>query len=96
MELYRQDGIRQEDLTLKLNIDKGTTARAIKKLEAEGFIIKKEDKDDKRAYRIFITDKGIHHRDAIYKVAKEWENNLTKNLTEEEKETMISLLKKCI
>ena len=96
MELYRQDGIRQEDLTLKLNIDKGTTARAIKMLEAEGFIIKKEDKDDKRAYRIFITDKGIYHRDAIYKVAKEWENNLTKNLTEEEKETMISLLKKCI
>ena len=31
MELYKEDGVRQEDLSLKLKIDKGTTARAIKK-----------------------------------------------------------------
>jgi DNA-binding MarR family transcriptional regulator len=28
MELYNSDGIRQEDLSEILNIDKGTTARA--------------------------------------------------------------------
>ena len=39
LQLYKQDGISQEDLTKKLSIDKGTTARSIKKLEQEGFII---------------------------------------------------------
>ena len=39
LQLYRQDGISQEELTEKLSIDKGTTARSIKKLEQEGFII---------------------------------------------------------
>ena len=38
LQLYNQDGISQEELTEKLNIDKGTTARSIKKLEKEGFI----------------------------------------------------------
>ena len=49
LQLYKQDGISQEELTEKLNIDKGTTARSIKKLEKEGFIIRVKDEHDKRA-----------------------------------------------
>lgn len=96
MELYKEDGVRQEDLSLKLKIDKGTTARAIKKLKIEGFITKVPDEKDKRAYRIFLTEKGMDHKKDIYKVAKSWEKNLTKNLTIEEKEIILNLLKKCI
>ncbi|GAA0084200.1 MarR family winged helix-turn-helix transcriptional regulator [Clostridium sp. CTA-7] len=96
MELYEEDGVRQEDLSEKLNIDKGTTARAIKKLECESFIYRNEDKNDRRAYRVFLTEKGIELKDEIYKVAIKWENNLTKNLTLEEKNIMLNLLKKCI
>ncbi|MDU5108062.1 MULTISPECIES: MarR family transcriptional regulator [unclassified Clostridium] len=96
MELYKEDGVRQEDLSLKLKIDKGTTARAIKKLKIEGFITKVPDEKDKRAYRIFLTEKGMEHKKDIYKVAKSWEKNLTKNLTIEEKEIILNLLKKCI
>lgn len=96
MELYKEDGVRQEDLSLNLKIDKGTTARAIKKLKIEGFITKVPDEKDKRAYRIFLTEKGMDHKKDIYKVAKSWEKNLTKNLTIEEKEIILNLLKKCI
>ena len=56
LQLYNQDGISQEELTEKLNIDKGTTARSIKKLEKEGFIIRVKDEHDKRAYKIYLTD----------------------------------------
>ena len=96
MELYKKDGIRQEDLSINLKIDKGTTARAVKKLELEEYIIRVHDEKDKRAYRIFLTEKGMEHKNDIYKVAKTWEENLTKNLTSEEKEIMLRLLKKCI
>lgn len=96
MELYKEDGVRQEDLSLSLKIDKGTTARAIKKLEAEGFIIKVHDDKDKRAYRIFLTKKGLEHKVDILKVAISWEEQLTKNLTADEKEIILNLLKKCI
>ncbi|MDV4151472.1 MarR family transcriptional regulator [Clostridium sp. AL.422] len=96
MELYRKDGVRQEDLSLNLKIDKGTTARAVKKLEIEGFITRVNDDKDKRAYRLFLTDKGLKHKKEICNVAKSWEENLTKNLTFEEKEIILNLLKKCI
>ena len=96
MELYKKDGVRQEDLSSNLRIDKGTTARAVKKLETEGFIVRMSDDKDKRANRIFLTEKGINHKNDVYKVAKSWEENLTKNLTVKEKEIILNLLKKCI
>ena len=96
MELYKKDGVRQEDLSSNLRIDKGTTARAVKKLETEGFIVRMSDDKDKRANRIFLTEKGINHKNDVYKVAKSWEENLTKNLTTKEKEIILNLLKKCI
>ncbi len=94
MELYNSDGIRQEDLSEILNIDKGTTARAIKKLESEYFIVRNKDEEDKRAYRVYLTQKALDKKKEIYDVAIKWENNLTKNLTIEEKNIMLSLLKK--
>ena len=96
MELYKKDGVRQEDLSLNLKIDKGTTARAIKKMEDEGFIIRTHDDKDKRANRIFLTEKAISHKENVYKIARSWEENLTKNLTNEEKKIILNLLKKCI
>lgn len=96
IELYKEDGIRQEDLASNLNIDKGTTARAIKKLEIEGFITRVNDEKDRRAYRIFLTEKGLGHKNDIFKVAINWEENITKNLTSDEKEMILRLLKKCI
>ena len=86
LQLYNQDGISQEELTEKLNIDKGTTARSIKKLEKEGFIIRLKDEHDKRAYKIYLTD--------ICNVLQEWESILTENITEEERDTLINILKK--
>ena len=49
-------------------------------------IVRRSDDKDKRAYRIFLTEKGINHKNDVYKVAKSWEENLTKNLTTKEKD----------
>ena len=48
-----KDGIKQEEMASSLNIDKGTTARAIKKLEEEGYIYRQKDKEDNRAQLVF-------------------------------------------
>ena len=51
MCLYREDGVLQDSLTKKLNVDKATTTRALIKLESLGYISRMSDPDDKRAYR---------------------------------------------
>ncbi|MBO3446137.1 MarR family transcriptional regulator [Clostridium sp. CCUG 7971] len=94
MELYRQDGRSQEELSEVLNIDKGTTARAIKKLEEEGFLLRIKDERDKRAYKLYLTDKGKDVKEDIQDVLMAWENMITSQLNEEEKDTMKLLLKK--
>ena len=52
IHLYRNDGISQEELSDIINIDKGTTAKAIKKLEELGYIERIKDSEDKRINRI--------------------------------------------
>ena len=94
LQLYRQDGISQEELTEKLSIDKGTTARSIKKLEKEGFIIRLKDEHDKRAYKIYLTDKSKEKQNDVWNVLQEWESILTENITEEERDTLIKKKKK--
>lgn len=94
LELYRGDGRSQEDLAETLNIDKGTTARAIKKLEEEGFLTREKDEIDKRAYKLYLTDKGKDIKESLYEVMLKWEIHITYNLTDEESELVKTLLQK--
>lgn len=92
LELYRGDGKSQEELAERLNIDKGTTARAIRKLEEEGFIIREKDLVDKRAYKVYLTKKGNDIKNNVYEIMMKWEEKITSNLNEEESKTIVNLL----
>lgn len=93
IKLYREDGINQETLADSLFIDKGTTARAIKRLEEEGFLYRVKDEHDKRAYVIYLTDKAKDIKAEVFEILKEWEKIITFNLSNEEKEEIIRILK---
>lgn len=43
-----------------IKVDRTTTARAIKKLEMNGFIDKREDQYNKKIKKLFPTEKGSH------------------------------------
>ncbi len=92
--LYRNNGLNQEELAEILNIDKGTTARAIKKLEEEGFIKREKDENDKRAYKLYVTQKAENIKEEIFEILREWEEILLCDLSEEEVIIIKSLLKK--
>ena len=96
-QLYKQDGISQEELTEILRIDKGTTARAIKKLEEENLVTRIKDEQDRRAYKVYLTEKAKSIESNIFEILREWDEKIVTNLTEEEKETFTRILKKiCI
>ena len=94
LELYIEDGRNQEELSKVLKIDKGTTARAIKKLAEEGYIERFKDEKDKRSNKIYLTQKGRDVKESIFSVLDEWERKMSEHLDESEKELMIKLLKK--
>lgn len=94
LPLFHNDSITQEQLSLNLNVDKATTARAVKKLEQEGYIIRIIDETDKRAYRLCLTNKAINARPDIINILTNWRNTLTNGFTEEEKTQALTLLER--
>ncbi|HZJ56954.1 MAG TPA: MarR family transcriptional regulator [Clostridia bacterium] len=94
LELYHCDGINQEELSSFLNIDKANTARALGKLEQEGYLVKKADREDKRAYKIYLTEKALEIKPKIMGVMADWENHLLKELSPEERSFLRKTMKK--
>lgn len=94
--LYNHEGINQEELSTYLSIDKGTTAKALRKLEEEGYITKIHDIEDRRAFKLYITPKGYSIKDEFFGILHSWNDNLLKVLSQEEIETLKSLLKRMI
>ncbi len=52
------EGSIADEITKILKVDKGTTARAIAKLEKEKYILRVQDENDKRKYKLYSTDKS--------------------------------------
>lgn len=82
--LYRNDGINQETLSELMNIDKGTTAKAIKKLEELEYVYREKDISDKRVNKIYLTKKAINIKEEFLSSLVKWEEILTADLSEDE------------
>jgi DNA-binding MarR family transcriptional regulator len=91
--LYRGDGKTQDFLSEELSLDKAGVTRCIKKLEELGYIVKRQDKSDKRIYNLFLTDKARLLEKETFTLLSEWEEKLTKGLDEYEKEIALKVLK---
>lgn len=93
INIDQHEGITQKELSKLIRIDKTTTTKALKKLEEEGYIYKVQDSEDKRYYRLYMTQKG---KDFI-PILKDILYNMTEKISAEmevkEYEKMISSLK---
>ncbi|MFD1171072.1 MarR family winged helix-turn-helix transcriptional regulator [Oceanobacillus picturae] len=94
IRICENPGIIQEKLAELIKVDRTTAARAIKKLEINGFIEKKVDNQNKKNKKLFPTDKGK----SVYPYIKR-ENDYSNNValggfSENEEETMFHLLQR--
>jgi DNA-binding MarR family transcriptional regulator len=58
VRICENPGIIQEKLAEMIKVDRTTAARAIKKLEINGFIEKKDDEHNQKIKKLFPTEKG--------------------------------------
>ncbi len=94
--LYINDGSSQDEICKNLEIDKGTTARALKKLEKKNFIYRVDDEHDKRINRVFLTKKAFDIREDLLNLSEQWKNTLVNNFDDNEIETMKVIIKKLV
>lgn len=74
--------------------DKGTAANVLSQLEANGFLTKTVNPNDRREYKILPTDKAIAVYPEIVKLREEWHYKLTENFSDIERDIFEKLLEK--
>lgn len=92
--LFKKEGLSQEELADQLKIDKGTTAKALKKLEDQGYVTRTVRPDDKRSYQINLTDKALQIKGKVREVMTNWRHILSSGFTEEELEQALRLMER--
>lgn len=91
--LYIRDGLTHEELTEKIGVDKAAASRALSKLEDMGYIVRKQDTEDKRKYYIYLTDYARERREVILEISKKWEATLVSELSPEMLEQLYSIFR---
>jgi DNA-binding MarR family transcriptional regulator len=94
--ISKNEGITQKELCEHLHVGKSTTAKAIKNLIAGGYVSKEKDDKDKRFERLYLTEEGNKIAPKIQSTFIELMDITTKNMTINEVEQTISLLKKIL
>jgi len=92
MLLSREQNITQETLVRHYHLDKGTIARAVKKLETAGYIRRITDPGNRRAVRLFLTEKGEQALPALHAINRAWETLVFSGLSAQEKKICRSLM----
>lgn len=94
VRICENPGIIQEKVAEMIKVDRTTAARAIKKLEMNGFIEKKEDDQNKKIKKLFPTEKGK----TIFPIIKRENDHSNRvalaGLSESEAETIFQLLQR--
>ena len=89
-EISKDSNINQEKIASRCNIDKGSVARSIKKLEDNGFILRAIDENNRRQNIISLTQKGRETINETTKLLNDLEDYF---FDDDEKELIQNILK---
>lgn len=93
-EICACPGISQDGLARRICINKSNVARQAAVLEEEGFITRTPSPADKRVMELYPTQKALDLLPQIQAILTRWEDCITGDLTEEEKDQISVLLAK--
>ncbi len=94
--LMEQEGIVQKELAQQCHVEPATMTSLLQKMCAGG-LIQKESltvSGGKRAYGIYLTDLGRSYAQKVNDVVDRMEQLALRDFTQEEKQTLLSLLER--
>ncbi|MBQ2652329.1 MAG: MarR family transcriptional regulator [Methanobrevibacter sp.] len=91
INVYKHEGISQEELASKIHVNESTVTRNLNKLEKKGLITKTPQK---RKKIINVTPKGGEIAQKVLDYDEKWDEIIQKNLTQKEFQDFKKLLKK--
>lgn len=92
--LYIRDGRKQQELADIIGIDKAAVTRALSRLEQDGYIVRRDDQEDRRATRVYLTPKGRNLQPHLEAAAIVCIETMTATLDTDERTELRRLLAK--
>lgn len=93
-QLWEKDGLTQKEIQEKLNLRPASISGLVDLLLKKGFIFRKQDDEDARFKRLFLTEEGSKLQYVSMEILKEIENLISDGFSEEEKAVLICWMKK--
>lgn len=92
--LWQKDGLQQTELALCTNRNRANVTRILDILERENILERRDDENDRRVFRIYLTEKGKSLREITAKCAEKAIKDSLEGLSKEEIDTCIKVLLK--
>lgn len=90
--IRKNNGMSQEKLRSFLNIDKSAVARMVANLEEKGYIYRLQDENDKRAKKLFVTDKAVDIKNISSSMESFFYEWLLEDINQDEKNIFLKVL----
>ena len=87
-------GLTQTDLSKKMLVSRANITGLIERLEKNGLVVRNSHPSDKRAFRIVLTERAGEIINSLLPVHSDFVHGALSGLDRDEKEALISLLKK--
>lgn len=94
--LYHKEGVSQQQLCDYYNLDKATAGRAISKLKEIDLVKRRKDPEDRRQYKIYLTEKGKKFKPTFIAILESSEKKMKADISNEELDRFLGTLKKII
>ncbi|SHH82450.1 MarR family winged helix-turn-helix transcriptional regulator [Clostridium grantii] len=90
--LEKEEGQSQKELAQKLNIKPATITVTINRMKKSGLVERKQDKNDQRVSRVYLTNQGKAVCKKVRKAMKTIDEQCFENFSKEQQNILIELL----
>ena len=84
IELSQVEWLNMSDLSAAVGVDNAYATRAVEKLASLGYVNKVQDEQDRRAYRISLTDSGRQIAERVVETMRQWVEIITAGVSPED------------
>ena len=84
--LYHNSGSTQQEIAENFKIPKSQVSRSFKTLEEKKLIIRKKDENNKKFYKLFLTEKAEIIIDKLSEIEYKWSNMIYSQIASDDKE----------
>ena len=93
VHLWEEQGITQKTLCDLIRVEQPTLANTLKRMERDGLIKRVPDKDDKRQWRIYPTQRALDLKDVLQEESRSVNKTIVGGMNKTEQKEFMRLIR---